>query len=502
MLSPPVLSALLLASSAAAGSSKYGRRDLLVTDSVRAACDQLSAIASNATLFPNSTAYETQRINVWDKRANLSLACIYMPSTAENVAKAVQIFHANKAPFAVKGGGHMNYPGSNTIDDGILLALNGLNARKVNADDNNIEVGPGNKWVDVYQELAPYGKYAIGGRLKTIGVPGLTLIGGVSYFLNKYGFFMDNVLSYDVVLGNGTQVVADNTTNTELFWALKGGGSNFGIVTKFTLKTYDIPLVTSTLQIFPQDAIPDFIKAACDMVLSEDGSVGAGAVINMNYNMTTKETNPQVFGLQETTESPPSRFANFTAIPNAITRVHNVTKPIYWHAQMESPNQMFRIQFAHQTIKPDADRLYEIYQSWVEAIQDVADVEGLRPTYILNLLPASALTPSKTNGIGNTFGLEDDQPYIWWQFTTSWARAEDDLRMTAWHESLLAHHHEINKAKGLATEFIYMGDAGEFQKPLPQYGAANVERMRSVRDQYDPDLTFTKLSWGGFKLGY
>ncbi|KAI8299942.1 hypothetical protein K4K61_010244 [Colletotrichum sp. SAR11_59] len=456
MLSPPVLSALLLASSAAAGSSKYGRRDLLVTDSVRAACDQLSAIASNATLFPNSTAYETQRINFWDKRANLSPACIYMPSTADDVAKAVQIFHANKAPFAVKGGGHMNYPGSNTIDDGILLALNGLNARKVNADNNNIEVGPGNKWVDVYQELAPYGKYAIGGRLKTIGVPGLTLIGGVSYFLNKYGFFMDNVLSYDVVLGNGTQVVADNTTNTELFWALKGGGSNFGIVTKFTLKTYDIPLVTSTLQTFPQDAIPDFIKAACDMVLSEDGSVGAGAVINMNYNMTTKETNPQVFGLQETTESPPSRFANFTAIPNAITRVHN----------------------------------------------DVADVEGLRPTYILNLLPASALTPSKTNGIGNTFGLEDDQPYIWWQFTTAWARAEDDLRMTAWHESLLAHHHEINKAKGLATEFIYMGDAGEFQKPLPQYGAANVERMRSVRDQYDPDLTFTKLSWGGFKLGY
>ncbi|KAI8268252.1 Bifunctional solanapyrone synthase [Colletotrichum sp. SAR11_239] len=502
MLSHPVLSIILLAGSAAAGSSKNGRRDLLVTDSVRAACDQLSAIASNATLFPNSTAYETQRINVWDKRANRSPACIHMPSTAEDVAKAVQIFHTNKAPFAVKGGGHMNYPGSNTIDDGILLALNGLNARKVNTDDNNIEVGPGNKWVDVYQELAPYGKYAIGGRLKNIGVPGLTLIGGVSYFLNKYGFSMDNVLSYDVVLGNGTQVVADNTTNTELFWALKGGGSNFGIVTKFTLKTYDIPRVTSTFQVFPQDAIPDFIKAACDMVLSEDGSVGAGAVIDMNYNMTTKETHSQVFGLQETAELPPSRFANFTAIPNAITRIHNVTEPIHWHNQMESPNQMFRIQFAHQTIKPDADRLYEIYQSWVEAIQDVADVEGLRPTYILNLLPASALTPSKTNGIGNTFGLDNDQPYIWWQFTTSWARAEDDLRMAAWHESLLAHHHEINKAKGLATEFIYMGDAGEFQKPLPQYGAANVERMRAVRDQYDPDLTFTKLNWGGFKLGY
>lgn len=221
------------------------------------------------------------------------------------------------------------------------MALNGLHDTKVNVDENSIEVGPGNKWVDVYQALAPYGKYTIGGRLKTIGVPGLTLIGGVGYFLNKYGFTMDNVLSYDIVLGNGTQVVASATSNPDLFWALKGGGSNYGIVTKFVFKTYDIPMVTSTLQVFNQSAVPAFIKAACDMVLSDDGSVGAGAVVNINYNMTTKEAVPQVFGLQETTDSPPSRFANFTAIP-AVTRVHNVTEPIHWHAKLESPNQMFR----------------------------------------------------------------------------------------------------------------------------------------------------------------
>ncbi|KAF9872084.1 FAD binding domain-containing protein [Colletotrichum karsti] len=502
MLSTPVLSTLLLVGSAAANNHKFGRRELLITDSVKTACDQLSAHASNSTLFPNSTAYETQRINVWDVRANLNPACIYMPTSAEDVAKAVEIFHTNKAPFAVKGGGHMNYPGSNTIDDGILLALNGVNAIKVNADDNNIEVGPGNKWVDVYQALAPHKQYAIGGRLKTIGVPGLTLIGGVSYFLNKYGFSMDNILSYDVVLGNGTQVVASNTSNPDLFWALKGGGSNFGIVTKFVMKTYNIPLVSSTMQVFPEEAIPEFIKAACNMALFEDSSQGAGAVINMNYNTTTKETIPQVFGLQETTDSPPSHFANFTAIPNATLRLHNVTAPIDWHSKFDSPNQMFRVQFGHHTIKPDADRLYEIYESWVEAIQDVLDVEGLRPTYILNLVPKSALTVAKTNGVGNTFGLDDTESYIWWQFTTSWARAEDDLRMTAWHESLLSRHHEINKAKGLATEFIYMGDAGEYQKPFPQYGAENVEKMRQIRGQYDSDLTFTKLNWGGFKLGY
>lgn len=217
-----------------------------------------------------------------------------------------------------------------------------MNALKVNPDENNIEVGPGNKWVDVYTALHPYGQYTVGGRLKTIGVPGLTLIGGMNYFLNKYGWTMDNVLSYDIVLGNGTQIVANNASNPDLFWALKGGASNFGIVTKFVLKTYNISQVASTIQNFPESSIPAFIEAACNMALYDDGSVAAGGVVNIDYNMTTKEAGAQVFGLQEKVESPPSRFANFTAIPDATSRTHNVTVPVDWHSQMESPNQMFR----------------------------------------------------------------------------------------------------------------------------------------------------------------
>lgn len=70
------------------------------------------------------------------------------------------------------------------------------------------------------------------------------------------------------------------------------------------------------------------------------------------------------------------------------------------------------IQFAHHTMKPNATRLYEIYQSWVDALQDVSDVEGLRPGFVLNLLPKTAATVAKTNGVGNIFGMEDDQSYM------------------------------------------------------------------------------------------
>ncbi|KAG7136899.1 Bifunctional solanapyrone synthase like protein [Verticillium longisporum] len=394
----------------------------------------------------------------------------------------------------------MNAPGSNSINDGVLLALNNLRDIKVNDEDYTVEVAPGNKWVDVYEALAPFKRYAIGGRLKTIGVPGLTLIGGVSYFLNKYGYTMDNVVSYDVILGNGTSVQASQDINPELFWSLKGGAGNFGLVTKFVMKTYDVPLVTSTTQVFNESAVPAFIKATCDMVLSEDGSVGAGAVINLNYNVSTKLVTPQIFGLQETTESPPSRFANFTAIP-AVKRIHNVTEPVHWHSKLESPNQMFRIQFGHHTIKPDADQLFWVYQQWRNAVEDIADVKGILPTLVLNSAPKSAAAVGKNNGVGNAFGLDTEESYIWWQIATSWDRPEDDLRVEAWAKNLLGRLHKANKDKGLATEFLYIGDAAEWQDPIQTYGEENLRRLRAARDQYDPSLVFTKLAWGGFKLG-
>ncbi|RSM01156.1 hypothetical protein CDV31_011465 [Fusarium ambrosium] len=478
-----------------------GALALTVPSSVQNACAQLQSAYPKELLMPNSSDYESERINFWDIRSNKEPACIFLPTTADAVAEAVTIFHKEKAQFAIRGGGHMNYPGSNNIDNGILVGLNGLKQLDVNLNKSTIDVGAGAKWVDVYTALAPHGLYTIGGRLKTIGVPGLTLIGGVGYFLNKYGFTMDNVVSYDVVLGNGTQVVASQKSNPDLFWALKGGGSSFGLVTKFELKAYDVPLVSSTYQIFDQEHAHDFIRAACEMLLSEDGSRGAGAVININYNATTKKATPQVFGLEETTESPPPKFSAFSAIP-AVSRTNAVMPPVEWHSRMETPNQMFRIQFGHHTIKPDAEQLIYIYDQWIAAIDEIVDVPGILPTFILNFAPKSAVTVSKRNGIGNTFGLNDDQSYIWWQFTTSWANEEDDLRVTAWQQHHLARLHEDNRAKGLATDFLYMGDAAEWQDPIQTYGKKNIQRMRKIRDAYDPDLTFTKLNWGGFKLGY
>lgn len=221
------------------------------------------------------------------------------------------------------------------------MALDKLSDVSVDEKSSTVSIGPGNTWADVYGALDEFGLYTNGGRLKTIGVPGLTLIGGFHYFINKFGYTMDSIRSYDVVLGDGTQVVASATSHPELFWALKGGANNFGIVTRFVMQAWKIPKISTTIQTFNESSIEKFIGAASEMTLNDDGAVGAGSVLSITYNLTTKTFSASLLGVQEGTESPPSRFAAFSSIP-PIYSLNNVTTPKIWHSDKETPNQMFR----------------------------------------------------------------------------------------------------------------------------------------------------------------
>ncbi|KAF2219594.1 FAD binding domain-containing protein [Elsinoe ampelina] len=468
------------------------------------ACSQLSALNASNYVAKDSTDYQTENLKVWDKRSNQSPACIYLPTTADDAAEAVSILNSCNAVFALRGGGHMNYPGSNNIDGGVLLSLNRMDELQLSNDTETVAIGPGNRWIDVYSYLEPFGKYVIGGRLKVIGVPGLTLIGGVNYFINKYGFSMDNVVNYDVILGNGTQVKANRQENPDLFWALKGGGSNFGLVSRFTFKTLPIANASTTISVWGPQAIEPFIRAVCKFVdnIGNKPSVAAGGVLNINYNATTGVSTANFFGSQEGTESPASSFAPFAKLPGILQKRDAVTTPAKFSANFDSPAQMFRIQFGHHTIRTDPDRLISIYNQWVEALQDIRDVPGLQPTFVLNPAPKSAARVAKKNGVGNVWGLDDKENYIWWQLSTAWANPEDDIRVTSWSKSLLERLHRENIDMGIGTEFLYSGDASESQDVYATLPEKNRDRLFDVRDRYDVDGVFQRLNYGGFKLGY
>ncbi|CAG7963274.1 unnamed protein product [Penicillium olsonii] len=488
-----------LASSTLTGSLATSSGTLEIPKGASCACAKLSQSIPGTVILPGSSNYTTQTVDAyWDIRANLSPACVFVPNSAHEVSQALKVITACDSQFAVRGGGHMNYPGSNNIDAGVLIALSNLNS--IDVKKGSVEVGPGLNWYQVYSALEPYGRVCVGGRMKTIGVPGLTLIGGFHYFNNKYGYAMDNVINYELVLGNGTQIFVNKSSHADLFWALKGGANNFGIVTKFELKTYAVPKVSTTIQVFNETHIPQYLSAVCEAAkLDDKDPIAAGMIATVTYNATTKIAQGSLLGVQEGVSKPPSQFSNFTKVP-ATMRINNVTSIAQWAKTLDSPKQMFRVQFSHRTMKPDAKVLYSIYRAWKAAVDKISDVQGLYPTFVTNVISPSSVRVAKTNGVGNVWGLEEE-PLIIWQFSTGWDLAQDDIRMEAWSRQLTEHLHDINKKLGISSEFVYMGDAGDWQDPYAGFPAENVARMRNIKTAYDPAEVFSTLSWGGFKLG-
>lgn len=134
-----------------------------------------------------------------------------------------------KLKFATRSGGHSPNPGWSSIGEGgILLDLQKLNAISVSDDKKVASIGPGQRWGKVYETLDAYELSVIGGRIPQVGVGGLILGGGFFHFSGRYGLAADNVKNFEVVLADGSVVNANAGSNSDLFWALKGGGPNFG----------------------------------------------------------------------------------------------------------------------------------------------------------------------------------------------------------------------------------------------------------------------------------
>ena len=151
----------------------------------------------------------------------------------------MKLFTDNQCKFAVRGGGHSAVPGAANTNDGILIVTEGLNEHTL-TNENSVWLGAGLTWGEVYGYLGPYHKSVVAGRYYPVGT-GLLLGAGLSFFGNEYGLAIDNVKTYEVVLYNGTMIHANSTSHPDLHRALKGGGDNFGVITRYELITLDTP---------------------------------------------------------------------------------------------------------------------------------------------------------------------------------------------------------------------------------------------------------------------
>jgi FAD/FMN-containing dehydrogenase len=162
--------------------------------------------------------------------SQLNPKCIFSPSAPSEVALSMKIITLTKSRFSIRSGGHNPNRGwSNTDARGLLIDLYRLNKVELSADKRTAKVGPGNRWLAVYQTLNGTGVTVLGGRTPDVGVGGVIIGGGIPSFSSEYGLVCDMVDNFEVVLADSRIVNANRDENPDLFWALKGGGANFGI---------------------------------------------------------------------------------------------------------------------------------------------------------------------------------------------------------------------------------------------------------------------------------
>jgi hypothetical protein len=200
-------------------------------------------------IAPGSGGYDTAR-RVYNAMIDRFPVLIARCADVADVTQAVRFGREQGLPVAIRGGGH-NGGGLGTCDGGVVIDLSRMKGVRVDPTARTVRVDGGCTWGDVDHATHAFGMAAPAGIISTTGVGGLTLGGGIGHLTRRCGLTIDNLLEADVVLADGRFVTASPTNNDDLYWALRGGGGNFGVVTSFLFRLHDVDTVTAGPAVWP-----------------------------------------------------------------------------------------------------------------------------------------------------------------------------------------------------------------------------------------------------------
>jgi FAD/FMN-containing dehydrogenase len=232
---------------------------------LQAGVSELQTRLRGRTILPGDDDFDKAR-QVWNGMIDRKPAVIVRCAGVADVIESVNLARAQNLCVSVRGGGH-NVTGAAVCDGGMVIDLSAMKGIHVNPTLRTARAQGGVTWGEMDRETQVFGLATTGGLISTTGIAGLTLGGGIGWLARKYGLACDNLLSADVVTADGKAVVASPKQNSDLFWAIRGGGGNFGVVTSLEYRLHPVgPIVTGGVAVYPLDQAASVLRFYRDYI--------------------------------------------------------------------------------------------------------------------------------------------------------------------------------------------------------------------------------------------
>ncbi|KAI1348041.1 hypothetical protein F5Y01DRAFT_328885 [Xylaria sp. FL0043] len=453
-----------------------------------------SALPGQLVTPENATEFESEMNRPWSQSCWTPAAAFVCPKDSTGLAEALKIIKKTKTKFAIRTHGHTPNPGFNSIgNDGIVIDLQNLCSISLDATKGVLQVGAGARWGHVYKFLEKNELSAIGGRDGAVGLAGFLLGGGYPALPNLHGFGADGVKSFEVVLADSSVITADPDNNPSLFKALKGGGSNFGIVTSVNLSLHPLIKVQYTLNLYAESDFANITEATVKAQEAMEHDTRPNIFTNFHNGFVVvgllyngyPEDEPEAF----------QSFSGLSSLINTLVPKTNGTIMSLTNAMAHDPKPMKRT-IGSATTKVSYDLYIEVYKAWKGIVSKLP--AGIDFHYTIQPVSASAVEAGDKQG-GNVMGLQQESQ-CWWVFTAEWPEDDQDEVARQAVSTMVNAVQDLARASGHLLQYLCMNFADSTQDVLSSYGLANLQLLRNVAAQYDPEGVFQNLQNDGFLL--
>jgi FAD/FMN-containing dehydrogenase len=443
----------------------------------------LADALAGEVITPAHPEYDTAR-HVWNGMIDKRPAAIARCADADDVALAVRFAVAEGLPLAVRGGGH-NVAGTAVVDDGLVIDLSPMRDVRIDGSGRTVHVDGGATWADVDGVTAPFGLAAPGGVVSETGVAGLALSGGVSHQRRRDGMTIDNLVSAEVVLADGRRIHASADEHPDLFWALRGGGGNFGIVTSFELRLHELgPEVFALSVAYPIEDAARVLAAWRDAVADAPDELSTAGFI---WSLPASEELPeQLRGLAYVGVG--GMWAGDPADGERATRpLRELATPLL---DMSGRIAYLDYQRSLDPFFPSGARRYwkALYLDGLSdaAVDATVDWSNRRPsndTLVIIRHVGGAI--ARVGAEETAFGDRSSEWML--SIDATWSEEADDESNIGWTRAFFDDAQRFSQGK---TYFNFPGLHEEGDAAVRRSYGANHERLARIKAVYDPENRF------------